>query len=113
MPELRFERNGLKGADLTYEAMPPAGAPPELPSKEESRDRSWRRIPEERVITLGSLLAGMAHGRTSATQITHGERGNVQGVQFFSIAAKIYELAREQGLGRELPTEWFLQDIRS
>jgi hypothetical protein len=24
----------------------------------------------------------------------------------------VYELARARGIGRELPTEWFVQDIR-
>jgi hypothetical protein len=28
------------------------------------------------------------------------------------VAGKVYELTKERGLGRELPTEWFLQDIR-
>ena len=113
MPELRFDRRGLYGADLTYQALPPAGVSQDLSPRGKSEERGWRRIPEERVITLESLLAGGALGRTSPTQITHAERGNVQGVQFFSIAARVFELAREQGLGRELPTEWFLQDIRS
>jgi alanine dehydrogenase len=50
--------------------------------------------------------------RTSDEQITFSERGNVQGAQFFAVAGLIYELAKERGLGQELPTEWFLQDIR-
>jgi ornithine cyclodeaminase/alanine dehydrogenase-like protein (mu-crystallin family) len=35
------------------------------------------------------------------------------GVQFAACAFKIYEEARRQGLGRELPAEWFLQTIRN
>jgi hypothetical protein len=35
-----------------------------------------------------------------------------KGAQFFAVAGKVYELTKERGLGRELPTEWFLQDIR-
>ena len=30
----------------------------------------------------------------------------------FAVAAAAYEAARREGLGRELPTDWFLQDIR-
>jgi len=52
-------------------------------------------------------------GRTSADEITYSERGNLQGAQFFAVAGKVYELARRAGLGREIPTEWFLQDIRN
>ncbi len=40
------------------------------------------------------------------------ERGNIQGVQFYAVAAAAFEEARRQGIGRELPTDWFLQDIR-
>jgi ornithine cyclodeaminase/alanine dehydrogenase-like protein (mu-crystallin family) len=69
-------------------------------------------LPEKRV-TLAQLVQGKAKGRTSAGQITYSERGNLQGAQFFAVAAKVYELARRAGLGREIPTEWFLQDIRN
>jgi len=44
---------------------------------------------------------------------TYSERGNLQGAQFFAVAGKVYELAKRAGLGREIPTEWFLQDIRN
>ena len=53
-----------------------------------------------------------AVGRTSRDQVTYSERGNIQGAQFHAVAAVVYEAAREQGLGRDIPTEWFLQDIR-
>jgi transcriptional regulator with XRE-family HTH domain len=35
-----------------------------------------------------------------------------QGLQFAACAGKVVELAKEKKVGRELPTEWFLQDIR-
>jgi alanine dehydrogenase len=34
------------------------------------------------------------------------------GAQFEGVAAAVYNKARQQGLGTEIPTEWFLQDIR-
>jgi len=57
-------------------------------------------------------LSGTKKGRTSDKQITYSERGNIQGAQFFAVAGKVYELAKAKGLGRDIPTEWFLQDIR-
>ena len=69
-------------------------------------------VPEKRV-TLAGLVQGQRSGRTSADQITYSERGNLQGAQFFAVAGKVYEAARSAGLGREIPTEWFLQDIRN
>lgn len=69
-------------------------------------------LPEKRV-TLAELVQGRKKGRSSADQITYSERGNLQGAQFFAVAARVYEAAKSAGLGREIPTEWFLQDIRN
>ncbi|MDB5649237.1 MAG: Ornithine cyclodeaminase [Hyphomicrobiales bacterium] len=69
-------------------------------------------IPEKR-ITLADLVAGRAKGRTSDDQITYSERGNLQGAHFYAVAGRVYELARAAGLGHEIPTAWFLQDIRN
>ena len=68
--------------------------------------------PGDLIRTRADLLSGKREGRTSAAQITYSERGNVQGAQFYSVAGKVYELCRERGLGKEIPTEWLLQDIR-
>lgn len=69
-------------------------------------------IAEDRAVLLAELLSGRKKGRTSPEQITYSERGNVQGAQFFAVAGKVYEAAKERGLGKEIPTEWLLQDIR-
>ena len=69
-------------------------------------------IAEDRAVLLEELLTGKKKVRTSDKQISYSERGNIQGAQFFAVAGKVYELAKAQGLGREFPTEWLLQDIR-
>jgi ornithine cyclodeaminase/alanine dehydrogenase-like protein (mu-crystallin family) len=66
-----------------------------------------------RRVSLADLAAGRVKGRTSGDEITYSERGNLQGAQFFAVAGKVYELAKRAGLGREIPTDWFLQDIRN
>jgi len=75
-----------------------------------------RRPPEgstaPRLVSLEDVINGMEKARTNETEITFSERGNIQGAQFFAVAGHVYELVRARGLGRELPTEWFLQDIR-
>ena len=58
-------------------------------------------------------ISGKAPGRTSERQITHYRTVGNWGVQFSAVGALVYAKAKEQGLGRELPTEWFLQDIRN
>jgi ornithine cyclodeaminase/alanine dehydrogenase-like protein (mu-crystallin family) len=65
-----------------------------------------------RRVSFEDLVTGRAAGRTSDQEITFSERGNLQGNQFWAVAGKVYEAARAAGLGRQLPTEWFLQDIR-
>jgi alanine dehydrogenase len=35
-----------------------------------------------------------------------------QGMQFVTVGSLVYDLAKKAKLGREVPTEWFLQDIR-
>src|SRR5438093_1829673 len=63
-------------------------------------------------VSFADVVSGQVRGRTSRDQVTYSERGNIQGAQFFAVAAAAYEAARREGLGRDLPTDWFLQDIR-
>jgi len=37
-------------------------------------------------------------------------RGYLRGAQFYAVAGKVYGLAKQKALGREIPTGWFLQD---
>ena len=63
-------------------------------------------------LMLAEIIHGHAQGRTADEQITYSQRGNIQGAQFYAVAAVAYEAAVRQGIGRKLPAEWFLQDIR-
>ena len=78
--------------------------------------RVGRRAPavtgEGRDVMYADIINGRHPGRSRADQITYAERGNIQGAQFFAVAAVVYEEAQRRGLGRALPAEWFLQDIR-
>jgi len=58
------------------------------------------------------VRAGKIPGRTSPKQVTFFINAGTQGLQFAACAGRVYQLAKEKGVGRELPTEWFLQDIR-
>lgn len=61
--------------------------------------------------TFNDLASGNIQ-RTSPEDITLYLNSGNQGLQFAAVGGMVYEKARQQGLGRELPTEWFLQDIR-
>lgn len=68
---------------------------------------------EEKTVYMEDLLSGAKSGRTSPEQVTFSDRGNLQGAQFHAVAGKVYEAAKAKGLGREIPTEWFLQNERN
>lgn len=62
-------------------------------------------------ITLGELCAGHARGRVNNEQKTYFANNEGHGVQFSVAGAFLLNRARERGVGRQLPSEWFLQDI--
>ncbi len=61
---------------------------------------------------FSDLITGACKGRASRDQITFYRNIGNQGLQFSSVGGWVYEVARRQGVGREIPTDWFLQDIR-
>jgi alanine dehydrogenase len=58
------------------------------------------------------LVTGKAKGRERDDQVTFYHNMGNQGLQFSSVGALVYMKAKQAGLGREIPTEWLLQDIR-
>ena len=99
------------------------------------RDYSLRRGPEEDpldvpphaellkdALEIADLVSGKVPGRNSEQEITifanggHGwghDGGPGYGIQFTAMAKLIYDLARETGVGRPLPLEWFQQNVNS
>lgn len=61
---------------------------------------------------FSDLAAGLCAGRTSRDQITFYRNQGNQGLQFSSVGGWVYAQAVRAKQGREIPTEWFLQDIR-
>lgn len=73
--------------------------------------RYVKMVGAENTHTLPEVVLGKVPGRKDDRHITiFTSQGS--GTQFTAVAYKTYELARAKGLGRELPLEWFLQDIR-
>lgn len=61
---------------------------------------------------FADLVTGKCPGRTSRDQITFYRNVGNQGLQFSAVGGWVYAEAVRRGLGREIPTDWFLQDIR-
>jgi len=102
---------GTPAEYVTYRAQP-ASAVWQEHQVSNRGGRGLSGVRDDQLVYLADLVAGRAVGRRDDTEITFSERGNIQGAQFFAVAGRVYELAVERGLGHELPTEWFLQDIR-
>ncbi len=73
--------------------------------------------PDERLSAkmaeLGDIVAGRA-GRRSAEEITLFTGGGLGvssglGIQFCAVGYAVYQAAKAAGVGREIPTEWFLE----
>jgi len=70
-----------------------------------------------RVVPLAELIAGSVPGRASSEEISSsggvlGGPSGKQGLQFVTVGSLVYDRANAAGVGRRVPTEWFLQDIR-
>jgi ornithine cyclodeaminase/alanine dehydrogenase-like protein (mu-crystallin family) len=83
---------------------------PNAPAEKES---GWWYDPRHtgRYPDLGELLAGMAPGRQSEREITCFANNVGSGLQFAAAGAYVLRKAREQGVGRELPDDWFSEDV--
>jgi len=65
----------------------------------------------ERLATLPELIAGLAAGRSKNDQISCFLNLRGIGLQFAAVGAAIYREARVRSVGRELPDEWFTEDV--
>ncbi len=85
----RFERDDFKLRDHPAE-----------------RGIDWKSLP-----TLPDLLSGRVKGRESDTQITGFVNNLGMGAQFAAVGKKVYDAAKAKGYGREVPADWFTQDV--
>jgi len=61
---------------------------------------------------LTDIMSGKLKGRTDKNQVTFFANSGTQGLQFASTAGYVVREAKRRGLGQQIPTDWFLQDIR-
>ena len=85
----------------------PPGVIEDMPGVRREKSRDWSRYPE-----ICDLIAGKAPGRTNDNQITFFLNNVGTGVQFAALGYCAYRAAKANGLGQEIPTDWFLQDIK-
>ena len=75
-------------------------------------DNYMRRYTNRNHTTLSEVLTGEKPGRENDAQTTVHHNFSA-GIQFAAVGYLVYRYAKENGLGHELPLEWFQQDIRN
>jgi alanine dehydrogenase len=65
-------------------------------------------VKSEDLHELGDLLNGKCRGRRDEGEITFFKNNTGMGIQFAATARKMYEKAKEKGIGAELPLDLFM-----
>ena len=80
-----------------------------LDKQAEFHDRLERGLVKaEDLHELGELLNGKCRGRENDQEITFFKNNTGMGIQFAATARKMYEKAKEKGIGAELPLDIFM-----
>jgi ornithine cyclodeaminase/alanine dehydrogenase-like protein (mu-crystallin family) len=118
--------SGFVDADFAFlsDVMAYADGQPEERRSVPVGARSSNRYPNAEIVECCDWSTGKGYERRRADEITTlvnasngiiegngGASSAMQGIQFATIAGRIYENACRLGLGTELPAEMFLQDL--
>jgi alanine dehydrogenase len=79
-----------------------------------ANEHGWsiaKEIDFDKLPTLPDLIMGKAKGRQSDNEITCFMNNIGLGYQFAAAGSVVYRKAIESGLGHQLPTEWFTEDV--
>ena len=82
--------------------------------EEKIAGRGWQLAGEidfKTLPTLPELVIGRAGGRRSDAEVTCFINNIGLGYQFAAAGSLVYRKAKERGLGHELPTDWFTEDV--
>ncbi len=65
----------------------------------------------DKICTLAEVVNGTTALKPRPEDIVYYKNSTGMGIQMSAAGAKIYQKARELGLGHEIPTEWFGSDV--
>ena len=115
LPEI--EVGAIKRADRValhvHEQKPIHVSARDLPLAKEANEHGWsgRGIEFDKLPTIPDLITGRAEGRQSDHEVTCFLNNIGLGYQFAAAGAVVYRKAKGSGLGHELPTDWFTEDV--
>ena len=82
--------------------------------EEKVEGRGWQLAEEidfKQLATFPELVIGRVDGRKSDADVTCFINNIGLGFQFAAAGALVYRKAKESGLGHEVPTDWFTEDV--
>jgi len=97
-----------------HEVSPIHVATKDLALAKKANEHGWsvsKEIDFNKLPTLPDLIIGAAAGRQSDGEITCFMNNIGLGYQFAAAGSVVYRKATEAGLGHNLPTEWFTEDV--
>jgi len=116
LPEI--ELSAIKRADRlvihTHDAKPLHVVSRDVAVPESAQNKGWALgagLDFDKTPVLADLIVGRIAGRGSEHEVTCFINNLGMGYQFAAAGAIVYRKARESGLGHELPTDWFTQDV--
>jgi ornithine cyclodeaminase/alanine dehydrogenase-like protein (mu-crystallin family) len=83
-------------------------------NEEKSEGRGWNAaggVDFKTLPTLPELILGRVEGRASERDVTCFINNIGLGYQFAAAGSVVYRKAKESGLGHDLPTDWFTEDV--
>jgi alanine dehydrogenase len=81
---------------------------------ERAKNKGWALAEEidfGKLPTLPQLIVGQVEGRSADAEVTCFINNLGLGYQFAAAGSVVYRKAKEQGLGHDLPTDWFTEDV--
>ncbi len=107
---LKADRVGLHFGQLSPDTIVAKG----LQTPDRRAGKGWdanRKFSFDGCPYLPQMIVGDVKGRQSDSEITCFVNNMGLGLQFASAAGLAYRKAKEAGLGHELPTDWFTEDV--
>ncbi len=115
-PEIEIK--ALKRADRivlhAHEESPLHVTTRDLELAKKANEHGWsvgKELNFDKLPTLPDLIVGRAEGRKSDAEVTCFMNNIGLGYQFAAAGSIVYRKAVETGTGRNLPTDWFTEDV--
>jgi ornithine cyclodeaminase/alanine dehydrogenase-like protein (mu-crystallin family) len=115
-PEIEIK--ALKRADRivlhAHEESPLHVTTRDLELAKKANEHGWsvgKELNFDKLPTLPDLIVGRAEGRKSDAEVTCFMNNIGLGYQFAAAGSIVYRKAVETGAGRNLPTDWFTEDV--